>query len=191
MGMQGFAVGVADQRRAIVDFRGAAGGVVKILLFGDVGEPAAKGPPIGIVVQPQEVGRAVFEGVAVAGDSVELRGGGREIGKLDPQDDAPRHHAGPDLRLPLPAVRLDLLDGGSVRILGDGDDGLAGGLGRVDPQCCGAVPIGIDLGWMHGQAWRGGHLPVNHRTGTEKAENDGCSRRQREQSDARAGDQAP
>ena len=50
---KGFAIGVAEQRRAIIDL--GRGLLAIILGLGQQGEPAPEGSAIGSIVQPQEV----------------------------------------------------------------------------------------------------------------------------------------
>src|SRR6185436_16503155 len=59
VGAQGLAVGIPDERRAVVDFDGPGEGRLEILRLGQPGEPAAKGLAVVWIVQPDGIGRAI------------------------------------------------------------------------------------------------------------------------------------
>ena len=74
---ESFAVGVADERGAIVDFGGTGAGSLKVLRLGEEGEPAAKGHAVAVVVQAEEVGGAVLKGVGGSERGGQPERGGR------------------------------------------------------------------------------------------------------------------
>ena len=94
MRAESFAVGVADERGAIVDFGGTGAGSLKVLCLGEEGEPAAKGHAVAVVVQAEEVGGAVLEGVVGGERGGEPERGGRGIGELDTHADLRGKDAG-------------------------------------------------------------------------------------------------
>ena len=63
VGVEGFAIGEAQQGRAVVDFKRKLGGMVRLML-GDGREPGAEGLAILGGVQAEEVGRSVRVAVA-------------------------------------------------------------------------------------------------------------------------------
>ena len=75
MGVEGFAISVAQEGGAVVDFGGELGGLV-CLVLGDCREPGAEGLAILGGVQAEEVGGSV--GVGVAGVEDEGYGDAKE-----------------------------------------------------------------------------------------------------------------
>ena len=63
MGVEGFAIGVAQQGGAVVDLGRQLGGLVRLVLS-DGGEPGAEGLAVLGGVQAEEVGGSVGVGVA-------------------------------------------------------------------------------------------------------------------------------
>ena len=147
-----FAVGVADERGAIVDFGGTGAGSLKVLCLGEEGEPAAKGHAVAVVIQAEKVGGAVLKGVGGNERGSEPERGRRGIGEL---------HAHADLRGK---------DAGTNAGGGIGDVFHCGGVGRIDGDArppsgvegegSGVVAIGEKAhGFERDAGWRRGLVP--------------------------------
>src|ERR1039457_7194035 len=159
VGVQRFAIGVADQAGAILDLGRAGRGRLEVLRLGEPGEPAAEGMAVAFVVEAQEVGRAVLRGVPDEWNRFQFCFGGGRALEGDAQADASRQDAGANARLPFAGRAGYLFDYGSVPVAGDGDGGRAAGGGFHD-KGGGTVGVGPDPRGVGDEGGRGEHLSM-------------------------------
>ena len=113
---QGLAIGVADERGAIVDLRRPGAGLLEILRLGEIGAPSAKGGARWFAIEAQRIGGAVTAAVALRKRCGEGDARGWGAGEFDADLYGSRQDARVDFKIGAAPAAFEGSGEGDVRI---------------------------------------------------------------------------